>query len=142
MPTMPALAMIGAMSTPSSASTMTMTIAMISPPAMLFRIDPIVWARCWRRSPAPGRRSASTAPAFVPAITPGTAPALARRTTRSIARLTNHRKTSPTTMMTTIDPVTVTYSGSPFAQGRFHSARSNQSRSAMAPAYGRLRCWP
>ena len=55
----------------------------------------MVWARCWRRSPAPGRRSASTAPALLPAITPGTTPSLARRTMRSMARLTSHRKHEP-----------------------------------------------
>ena len=127
-PTMPALAMIGAMLTPTWSSTMTMTIAMIRPDATLLRTDPIVSARCLRRSPAPGRRSARTAPALVPAIAPGTTPALARLTRRSMARLTSHRNTRPMTTMITIAPGVATYQGSSLSPGRLHCVGSNQSR--------------
>ena len=74
---------------------MTTTIARIMPVAMLLSSDPIVWARCWRRSPAPGLRSASNSPALVLAMMPGTVPLLARETSRSIDRQTNQRNISP-----------------------------------------------
>ena len=101
---MPALAMIGAMLTLSCARTMTMTTARIMPVEMLLSSEPIVCARCLRRSLLPGRRSDRKSPALELAMTLGRVLLLARATNRSIERLTNQRNSSPTKMIRRIVP--------------------------------------
>ena len=96
---MPALAMIGAMLTPSSLS-ITSDDRQDEPVTMLLSSDPIVWAR-WTRRVAPAASCRLRAVPIRPPVTArltrlGSIPGSARRTMRSMSRWRTHRTISPT----------------------------------------------
>ena len=97
-PTIPAEAMSGAMSMPSSERIISEAIVKMIPVEVLLSTDAIVSSRCLRRS-EPSADDSKMAPVRPPVMTPGSGPVAARLLIRSTVRCTSQRAMNASTMM-------------------------------------------